>query len=142
MIRLQINGDGWLDPSTIRMVYSLRNNAPGVNQLLRTISGPWSFFKRVRVMYGGAIAEDIDNYARTHQMMSILTSQQNRDNDAVEGFGWEWDSDTYYPVTGFRGGVANATATLDETFIQTLAYGGVAANGFVAMKIFVDVLDI
>ena len=77
VIRLAINGDGWLDPSTVRLIYSLRNNAPGVNAKLRTISGPWSLFKRVRVMYGGANVEDIDNYARTHQMMSILTSQQN-----------------------------------------------------------------
>ena len=77
VIRIAINGDGWLDPSTVRMIYSLRNNAPGVTAKLRTISGPWSLFKRVRVMYGGANVEDIDNYARTHQMMSILTSQQN-----------------------------------------------------------------
>ena len=130
VIRIAINGDGWLDPSTVRMIYSLRNNAPGVTAKLRTISGPWSLFKRVRVMYGGANVEDIDNYARTHQMMSILTSQQNRDNDTVEGFGWEWDSDTYYPVTGFRGGVANASTTLDGTTIQTLAYGGVPPNVF------------
>ena len=49
-------------------------------------------------MYGGANVEDIDNYARTHQMMSILTSRENRANDAVEGFGWEYDSDVYYPA--------------------------------------------
>ena len=91
VILLQINGDGWLGPSTVRLIYSLRNNATGTTAKLRTISGPWSFFKRVRVMYGGANVEDIDNYARTHQMMSIVTSQQNRSDDSVEGFGWEWD---------------------------------------------------
>ena len=69
-------------------------------------------------MYQGAIVDDIDNYNRTHEMMAILTSQSNRDND------------TYYPAeAGFRGGRANATATLDGTFTQTLAYGGVASGG-------------
>ena len=129
MVRLQINGDGWLDPSTVSLIYSLRNNSGSPNQLLRTISGPWSFFRRVRCMYQGAIVDDIDN-CRTHEMMSILTSQRNRDKDTVEGFGWCWDSDIDYPAeTGFRGGRANATATLDGTFTQTLAYGGVASGG-------------
>ena len=41
-------------------------------------------------MCGGAIIDDIDYYNRVHEMMHILTSTQNRDNDDVEGFGERW----------------------------------------------------
>ena len=64
-------------------------------------------FSRVRVMYQGAVVEDISAYNRTHEMMSILTSKINRDNDDVSGFGRRWDNETYYPSyegANFRGG--------------------------------------
>ena len=96
VIRLQMNGDGWVDPSTVRLVYTLTNTATNA-QVLRPISGPWSMFSRVRCMYQGAICDDISSYNRTHEMMSILTSRANRDNDDVEGFGRRWDSQNYYP---------------------------------------------
>ena len=41
---------------------------------------------------------------RVHEMMLILTSTQNRDNDDVEGFGERWDALLSYPTGG-----ANAT---------------------------------
>ena len=42
VIRISITGDGWLDPSTIRMLYTLVNNDASPKRL-RTIGGPWSF---------------------------------------------------------------------------------------------------
>ena len=53
-------------------------------------------FSRVRCMMHGSIVDDISNYNRTHEMMSILTSTANRDNDDVSGFGRRWDDSTYY----------------------------------------------
>ena len=88
VIRLQMNGDGWVDPSTVRLEYTLTNTATTDNIWLRPIGGPWSMFSRVRCMYQGAICDDISAYNRTHEMMSILTSRANRNNDDVEGF-WE-----------------------------------------------------
>ena len=40
VIRLQINGDGWLDPSTIRIIYSLINKAPGLDAKIK--DNQWS----------------------------------------------------------------------------------------------------
>ena len=54
VIRLQMNGDGWVDPSTVRLVYTFTNTA-GTNIFLRPIGGPWSMFSRVRCMYQGVI---------------------------------------------------------------------------------------
>ena len=104
VIRLQINSDAWLDPSTVRLHYTLTNTSGTLT--LRPVGGPWSMFSRVRVMYQGAVVEDISAYNRTHEMMSILTSKVNRDNDDVSSFGRRWDSEIYYPSYeggGFQG---------------------------------------
>ena len=63
------------------------------NQALRTLSGPWSFFRRMRVLCQGQLLEDIDYYNRTHQMFNILQSKHVRDNEDIEGFGYRYDSD-------------------------------------------------
>ena len=96
IIRINLTGDGWLDPSSIRLHYTLVNNDSTANKYLRTIGGPWSFFRRVRCLIGGALIDDIDYYNRVHEMMHICTSTNNRDNDDVEGFGYRWDSEKVY----------------------------------------------
>ena len=87
VIRINLTGDGWLDPSTIRMLFTLRNNDNDAAKVLRTIGGPWSFFRRVRCLCGGAIIDDIDFYNRVHEQMHILSSKLNRDNDDLEEIG-------------------------------------------------------
>ena len=64
----------------------------------------------MRCMMQGSIVDDISNYNRTHEVMSILTSTANRDNEDVSGFGRRWDDSVYYSpnladrITGnFRG---------------------------------------
>ena len=47
VIRINLTGEGWLDPSTVRLSYTLVNNE-GASKLLRPLSGPWSFFRRAR----------------------------------------------------------------------------------------------
>ena len=58
---------------------------------LRPVGGPWSFFRRMRLMAGGTVIEDIENYARTHQQFHTLVSPIKRQNDTIEGFGIEGD---------------------------------------------------
>jgi hypothetical protein len=91
-----VTGDGWLDPGTVRLHYTLLNNDPGAGKYLRTIGGPWSFFRRVRCLIGGALIDDIDHYNRVHEMLHICSSNNNRENDDVEGFGYRWDSRASY----------------------------------------------
>jgi len=94
--RINLNGDGWLDPSTVRIVYTLVNSATNAGENLRPVSGPWSCFRRGRCLVGGAIVDDIDYYNRTHEMLHILTSKNNRENDDIEGFGGRWDDEESY----------------------------------------------
>ena len=52
----------------------------------------------MRCLVGGAPVDEIDYYNRVHEMMSILTSTNNRDSDDAEGFGYRWDSTCDYFV--------------------------------------------
>ena len=92
VIRIQMNGDGWIDPSTVRLVYTLTNTA-GAGLTLRPVGGPWALFSRVRCMYQGCLCDDIASYNRTHEIMSILTSKANRQNDNCSGFGRSSDDE-------------------------------------------------
>ena len=42
---------------------------------------------------------------RAHELLHILTSKANRDNDDISGFGRRWDDEYYYPTSscGFCG---------------------------------------
>ena len=64
VIKLVLTGHDWLDPSTVRIQFDLQNtyatpagateNAAQVAaHLLRPVSGPWSFFRRARIIIGG-----------------------------------------------------------------------------------------
>ena len=112
LIKLQITGDRWLDPSTVRVMFDLNNTeetpedaAP--DKELRVLGGPWTFFRRMRLLAGGQVIEDIDNFDRVSEMFSTLTSKDSRVNDDAEGFGdsrsiTEWHTNNYNKNT-FRG---------------------------------------
>ena len=65
---------GWLDPGTARLHYTLANTDQTPTNNLRTIGGPWSFFRRVRCLAGGALVDDVDYYNRGHEMVHIPVS--------------------------------------------------------------------
>ena len=74
--RIALTGDGWLDPSTVRLMYDLNNVTtdadPNNEKTLRPVGWPWSYFRKMRVLAGGTIIEDIDNYA-TREHISNFT---------------------------------------------------------------------
>ena len=99
VIKFQLASEGWLDPSTVVINFTLVNNedpSTGAAKLLRPLQGGHSFFRRLRISANGALIEDFD-YNRTHQMFEMLTSGHNRDNGDIEGFGYR--SDTVAPGT-------------------------------------------
>jgi hypothetical protein len=105
LIRLLLTGDSWLDPSTFRVMFDLKNNGTG-NQELRPLGGPWAFFRRMRVLCGGQVIEDIDNYNRTHEMMHTLIAPDSRVQDMAEAFGQQYrihGNIAPLDVTNFKG---------------------------------------
>ena len=95
LIKLLITGDSWLDPSTFRVMFDVLNNGT-VNQQLRVVSGPHSFFRRMRVLCGGQVIEDIDDYNRVHELFSTMTAGDSRVNTNAESFGRKWDIDGHF----------------------------------------------
>ena len=100
LIRISLQGQNWLDPSTFRVAFDVVNDAVSTAAVsggaaatapfLRPLS-PWGFFRRVRLLCGSQLVEDIDQYGRVHEMMNILTATHSRANEAVEGFGFNWE---------------------------------------------------
>ena len=103
LIRILLTGDNWLDPSTLRIMFTLNNDETAKN--LRPLSGPWSFFRRMRILAAGQLVEDIDQYNRIHEMMQFFVAKESRLNDGAEAFGEGWvqydDNDNDY--TQFKG---------------------------------------
>ncbi len=98
VMRFTLTGDDFLVPQTVRLQFDVNNTATDVDHILRPVSGPWSFFRRMRLLCRGVVIEDIDNYNRTHEMFNIFTSRHNRDNDDITGFGRRYDDETNYGV--------------------------------------------
>ena len=63
VIKILLSGDQWLDPSTVRVMMDVHNQDSDSNKLLRPLGGPHTFFRRMRVLCGGTVVEDIDNYS-------------------------------------------------------------------------------
>ena len=90
LIRILLTGDNWLDVNTFRIMFDVRNNGTS-GQYLYVLGGPHCFFRRMRILAAGQLVEDIDNYNRIHEMMSVLVASESRDNQAAEAFGYNWD---------------------------------------------------
>ena len=86
LVKIMLTGDYWLDPSTVRIMFDLYNDDATSAKLLRPLGGPWSFFQRMRILVGGQVVEDVDTYNRVHEMFSILTATDSRENVDAEGF--------------------------------------------------------
>ena len=90
IIKFMIAGTDWLDPSTVRVQFKLSNMDPdGDSQrALQLISPlPSQFFRRLRILCGGQVVEDIDYYNRVYHMVHMMLPLERRLNDYVEGFG-------------------------------------------------------
>ena len=96
LIKLLLTGDQWLDPSTFRIMFELQNNETTNNgnghMELRPLGGPHTFFRRMRILCGGQVVEDIDNYNRVHEMFRILQAKDANINERAEAFGQQYDN--------------------------------------------------
>ena len=97
LIKFQLNGDdgNWLDPSSVVFQFELVNTAAvGTigNNVLRPLGQPHLFFKRLRVLAGGQVVEDIQDFGRNSELLASLQNDYVRDNNDIQGFGSRYDS--------------------------------------------------
>ena len=114
LIKIALTGDDFLDPSTFRIAFELVNDGT-VGESLRTLGDPHSFFRRMRIVAGGQVIEDIDDYNRVSHMFSLLKAKHARENNTAEGFGVVWDHTKFNNLE------------LDSNTALTAAFQGAAA---------------
>ena len=90
---LNAEDNGWLDPQSVRVFFTVQNLDQDLNRKLRPLAPPYSFFRRMRIIAGNQVVEDFENYNRVHQMFSKLMSQGARKDEANEGFGYRYDDE-------------------------------------------------
>ena len=85
---VNLNGQGgWVDPSSIRLMFKLRNLDTEKPLILQ--SGPHSLYSRLRIMIGGTVVEDLLPYSRIHEVFRrTLINEEWVANEAAEGLGF------------------------------------------------------
>jgi len=80
--------DGWLDPSSLRLHFRVRNNtAAGANNGIMPASGCHCFFSQLRILIGGTEVERIDPYHMCHELFRVAlnTPQSQVEQGAEDG---------------------------------------------------------
>ena len=93
VMRFNLTADQWLDPSSFRVAFQL-NNKTLTTQLTVTRKAvkplhwnPAILFRRARLIAGGQVIEDIDNFNRLSLMITALKPEDDQLDIANEGFG-------------------------------------------------------
>ena len=91
-MKFNIAGDQWLDPSTFRVASQLNNHngntGVGFPIYVQPLSwNPACFFRRARLICGGQVVEDIDNFNRLSLWLTDLIPEDDQHDIACEGFG-------------------------------------------------------
>ena len=94
VMKFNLTGDQWLDPSTFRVAFQLNNHngqtsgAVQVPIMLQPLSwNPAVFFRRARLICGGQVIEDIDDFNRLSLMLTDLLSEDEQHDISCEDFG-------------------------------------------------------
>jgi len=83
VIKLQLNGDNWLDCRSVKLFFTLKNT--GTTVLTPRHPGAYVFFRRARVIIGGQTVQDTDYFNRTSHMFYTLKSAERRIHDYAMG---------------------------------------------------------
>ena len=93
VIKININGTDWLDPSSVKLHFIVKNN-DATTTLRPFVNGIHNWFRRLRVIIGGQVVEDIDNYNRVCQMFTLMMDKHKQLNDSIESWTGTDDLDT------------------------------------------------
>jgi hypothetical protein len=83
--RVVLSGEGWLDPSTLRIALKIKNNHAA--NPLQPLTGPWGFINRATMLLNGTVCEDVFYANRVSEMMYRFMPTDYLVNEATEGFG-------------------------------------------------------
>ena len=95
--------DGWLDPSSLRLHFRVRNTARvEADGGLIPAGGCLCFFSQLRILIGGTEVERIEPYHMCHELFRVaLNTPQSQVEQGVED-GREFNAAQYPPVSPAR----------------------------------------
>lgn len=82
-------GDQWLDPSTFRVACQLNNldyDSTGTTYVQPLSWNPAVLFRRARIIAGGQVLEDIDDFSRLSLLLTALKIGEEQLIISSEGF--------------------------------------------------------
>ena len=94
--RFTLTGDGWLDPSTLRLAFKLKNTH--ATDTLQLASGPWCLFDQLRLLIGGVEVERIALYGRQHELFLSLLMPNAWDIESSAESGMDYHAGSYPQV--------------------------------------------
>ena len=83
-----------MDPSSMKLHFIVKNDSP-TDVLQPFVNGIHNWFRRLRVIIGGQVVEDIDNYNRVCQMFTTMMDKNKQLNDSIES--WTGTNDLNAP---------------------------------------------
>ena len=88
VMKFNLAGDQWLDPSTFRVASNNDGtNGDGFQIMVQPFSwNPAVFFRRARLICGGQAVEDIDGVNRLSLMLTDLLPEDDQHDIGCEGF--------------------------------------------------------
>ena len=104
VLKFRLNGEGWLDPSTVRIMFDVLNVDGDSTKTLRPLGYCHGFFRRLRLSVRGKIIEDIQDFNRVSHMFNLFESPETRFNDMCEGFGYDDDIEKL-DIVGYLPGI-------------------------------------
>ena len=88
VMKFNITSDQWLDPSTFHIAFCLNRTSAGENDILQPVHyNPAVFFSRARLICGGVVVEDVNDFDRLSVMLTELMSEEQQMIMATKGFG-------------------------------------------------------
>ena len=88
VLKFRLNGEGWLDPSTVRVMFDVVSTDPDITNTLKSFGYCHGFFKRLRLSVRGQIIEELSEFNRMSHMLNLFESPQTRFSDTAEGHGY------------------------------------------------------
>jgi hypothetical protein len=85
-VRIRIGGEGFVDPSSMRVQYTITNGAS--DKYLRPLTGPWALWQQAYCRSGGVELDNIPHYGRWHNQMGWLHLDRESQwgSAGIEGF--------------------------------------------------------
>ena len=139
-VRIRLGGEDFIDPSSIRLQYTLDNKD---NKWMRPFTGPWGVWGQVFCRSNGVELDNIQCYGRHHQHFGwlYLTQAEQYGSVAVEGLHMSnMSGDNFHPSVGEINGNASITC-MHRLHLSLLSSGKLIPVKYAPLEIELSLLS-